>query len=499
MVKNKLLSTLLLLNSKKYSLFLKSEISIKGSNKKLHSILSELLFLISANTIISFADKNKSLYIGINGNANEKDNDTTKPSPSLEIITSKIRGKDCLNFEISQAKDNDLNLTFEGFNFKNEENLNFKIYPDVLIKLKNKKLSIISIKENLFSFIDFNKLSQIISDIKNSMSKVLFNESLNHLNDSLNKADIHSSISFTEFEKNISEFKNSKLDKVILARSINIPLNNAIDVKDITNSCLNKFLKSNLFNNYFFSITTSDYNLLSAFKNLPKETDNIYSFVSLTPETLFSTNSNKIFSEALAGSLSPEDGDLILSDQKNLLENNIVVQSIIEDLQPFTKTLTVMPPQTVKLPYIVHLITKIKGRLNSSIQINEIISKLHPTPATLGYPKQNAFEFLNKNLNINIALATSEYPLNYYAGTAGIVTHTKSKQIKNSKFIVLLRSASISKHQINAYVGAGIINKSNPKVEWIETSEKSTPILKYLFTDFNVNFIKQASTRIGKD
>ena len=197
------------------------------------------------------------------------------------------------------------------------------------------------------------------------------------------------------------------------------------------------------------------------------------SFISLTPERLFTLKGQNIETISLAGSVprgsSPEEdhqleSDLISSD-KLIREHNIVTKAIEEKLRPALSALTVSSLATMKLPYIQHRQATITGTIKETTTVLDLINLLHPTPAVGGIPHLTA---KNKILEIEKSKRL------YYAGPVGVL----SKDF--SEIVVGIRSAYIQGQKLTVYGGAGIVAGSVAEEEWSETGAKMRPFIKVI-------------------
>jgi len=101
-------------------------------------------------------------------------------------------------------------------------------------------------------------------------------------------------------------------------------------------------------------------------------------------------------------------------------------------------------------------------KLKSSSDIYEIASKLHPTPAISGFPKEKSISVIKK---------AEKHNRKYYCGIIGIKSKTEET------YYVNLRCGEVTTTSIIAYAGGGITEGSNIDSEWKETEAKSESIL----------------------
>jgi menaquinone-specific isochorismate synthase len=195
-------------------------------------------------------------------------------------------------------------------------------------------------------------------------------------------------------------------------------------------------------------------------------------FIGASPEKLLSFNHKDFETDALAGSIRRgsddyEDRELelkLLQDPKNLREYDEVVKFVMNAVSPYCKKINHFEkPFIKKLPNIQHLWTPIKAELKTEKDIEEIVKRLHPTPAICGSPRETALKLISE---------IEEYPRGLFSGIIGWYNF----EIQG-EFAVAIRSALLKNKKIYAFAGCGIVEGSNPKEEFEETKLKLKPIL----------------------
>ncbi len=91
---------------------------------------------------------------------------------------------------------------------------------------------------------------------------------------------------------------------------------------------------------------------------------------------------------------------------------------------------------------------------------------LHPTPATNGEPRREASAWLSH---------CDPFDRGWYTGAAGLVEPDLSGELW-----VLLRCADIHNQTADLFAGAGIVEGSDPALEWRETEHKLDAMLSAL-------------------
>jgi len=197
-------------------------------------------------------------------------------------------------------------------------------------------------------------------------------------------------------------------------------------------------------------------------------------FFGCTPELLFSRVNNKIYSEALAGTIlrgknpkeEKEFGEDLMNSKKDSDEYRFVFDYIKSVLENLCKTVKVINKKDIlKLSYVQHILSSFEGNLKPGSDDFKIISSIHPTPAVSGYPKQNIKELIKRY---------ETFYSGFYAGPVGWIGKD------GSEFAVGIRSGIINNNYLSVFSGAGIVKKSSPEAEWNEIENKISPLLKIL-------------------
>lgn len=192
-------------------------------------------------------------------------------------------------------------------------------------------------------------------------------------------------------------------------------------------------------------------------------------FVGATPETLVAKRGDEVYTEALAGTIPPGEGQAmrLLQSGKDRAEHDWVVAAIVEKLTPWVDKCIYNPIPAVKtLPHVLHLHTPIRARMRKKTSILELVAQLHPTPAVCGVPTEPALELIQRHEAISRG---------WYAGPIGWVD-----QHGDGCFAVGLRSAWISPRQAWVFAGAGIVTGSDPAREYQETQWKQRVIMEVI-------------------
>lgn len=289
--------------------------------------------------------------------------------------------------------------------------------------------------------------------------------------------------------KSESRTENTKADKSAKNQHIDI-VNNG--VKAIKEGAFQKVVLSRK-----ETILLKETHPISIFKNLLNTYPSAFVYcwyhpkvglwLGATPETLLKIEANRFSIMALAGTQVYKGTLDVNWEDKEIQEQKVVTDFIVESLKNTTEKIKVSSTNTVKAGSLLHLKTMISAQLKSTSRLKEILNTIHPTPAVCGYPKQAAKDFILKYENYHRA---------YYTGFLGELNYDFKKAPRSSKRNIENRAYSITKKSTQLYVnlrcmqlqgdeaiiyiGGGITHNSIPEKEWEETVAKSLIIKNVL-------------------
>jgi len=195
-------------------------------------------------------------------------------------------------------------------------------------------------------------------------------------------------------------------------------------------------------------------------------------FIGASPERLYRRRQSTIETEAVAGTRprganNKEDlrfVEELLHSDKDRREHDLVAKSILDDLGELSLEINSdSSPSILKLSQVQHLYKKIKGVLKARIKDDDLLSRLHPTPAVGGLPRRAALE----------AIRTLEaFDRGWYAGPIGWLS------LEAAEFAVGIRSGLVKDRTLTLYSGAGIVPGSTPENEWQEIEHKMSGFLE---------------------
>ncbi|CAI6297506.1 Isochorismate synthase MenF [Bacillus subtilis] len=250
-----------------------------------------------------------------------------------------------------------------------------------------------------------------------------------------------------------SQIKEKQYDKVVLARELLLTFDGPVQIEPMLKTLLNDQQTS-----YVFAIEQEG-----------------QTFVGASPERLIKRDGSTVMSSCLAGSIkrgADEEEDRrigleLLNDEKNLLEHDIVVGMIHNAfISSCSEVEKPDGPALYKTKSVQHLFTPIVGQLRESASLFDLIEKLHPTPALGGAPQKKAVEVIRK---------IEPMSRGWYAAPIGWIDSQD-----NGEFAVAIRSGLIEGSTARLFAGCGIVEDSDPQLEYEETQIKLKPMISAL-------------------
>lgn len=187
---------------------------------------------------------------------------------------------------------------------------------------------------------------------------------------------------------------------------------------------------------------------------------NLGTWIGASPEVLLRKINQNGFTISLAGTKKSTDTDIWTRKEKR--EQAYVTEFIEEEL----KSLNVSQiEKSETYEYVAGPVKHLKTDFSFTFKdqsIDEVIQRLHPTPAVCGLPQ---------NLSLEVIRQIEPHSREFYAGFIGEVNN------QNTSIYVNLRCCQILPGKIYLYLGGGYTFDSNPEMEWQETENKSRTIL----------------------
>ncbi len=186
--------------------------------------------------------------------------------------------------------------------------------------------------------------------------------------------------------------------------------------------------------------------------------ENSLSMIGSTPELILSKLNSEIRTESIAGSNYRNNTNHFKSDKKEIVEQKIVTDYIIDFLNKNAVGIKYnKEPQIKKTSNIEHLYTSFSAQLKNDKNIFDLLTELHPTPAIGGVPKSHAIDLIK----------SQKENRGWYGGPIGWVDN-----YLNGQFFLNIRSGLSLGSDLFLFSGSGIIKESNCENEWMETEQK---------------------------
>jgi isochorismate synthase len=256
-----------------------------------------------------------------------------------------------------------------------------------------------------------------------------------------------------------------ELDKVVLARTLEITLAEPLDRPGLLRSLLDK--------------NRHGYTYAVKLDTPMDDCGNSDAFIGATPELLVRREGSRVTVNPLAGTAvrhadpvrDEEIGKALQLSAKDLFEHAVVIDDVVRILRPFCSSLEVPPgPELTRTDSLWHLSTTIHGELlDPDTSSLELALAMHPTPAVCGYPRTTAFDLIQQ---------LEPFDRQYFAGMVGWCDAQG-----NGEWAVALRCALCSEKTLTLYAGAGIVPGSEPAKELAETGNKFRTMLSAIGLD----------------
>ena len=261
-------------------------------------------------------------------------------------------------------------------------------------------------------------------------------------------------------EAAIATIERSKLDKVVLARAVDITFPQPVDPRLVAARLIDNAVNRDGF-----------------IADLTPAGREGAMLVGSSPEVLIKKQGSTVTAFPLAGSAArhpdPERdearGKALAHSAKDLAEHRYVVDHLRRVLSPVCSRLDApRTPQVIQTREMWHLGTPIVGTLASSqTSALDLALAVHPTPAICGTPAEAA----------QAIILDCESDRGFYAGAVGWCDSAG-----DGEYMVAIRCAEVAGDGLSArtWAGGGVVAESNAHEELAETSAKLRTILRSL-------------------
>ena len=245
-------------------------------------------------------------------------------------------------------------------------------------------------------------------------------------------------------ESAVERITSGELDKVVLARDLDVTLDAPLDVRRLLERLTETYPEC-----WTFSVD---------------------GLVGATPEMLVRRTGDEVTSRVLAGTIrrSQDSGkdarlaEMLLASDKDHEEHGYAVRSVAAALAAHCTDLEVPArPRLLRLANVQHLATDVTGQLVDGAPVLALAASLHPTAAVCGTPTERAFAVIRELEGMQRGR---------YAGPVGWMDGRG-----DGEFGIALRCAQIDGNdarRLRLFAGCGLVAGSEPEVELAESESK---------------------------
>lgn len=190
-------------------------------------------------------------------------------------------------------------------------------------------------------------------------------------------------------------------------------------------------------------------------------------FAGATPELLFSLQGKRLETMALAGTARSDDRDVFAVDEKEIREHEYVAQTLVSKLMHLGH-LKRHAREILDLGPIVHFLTSIVVDLHQALPPEELLQRLHPTPALGPLPRTNE---TMEQLRLWRELLGCPHS---FGAPFGLWDDGRFDAI------VAIRGVWWQNNQLSIPAGCGIIEASRLVNEWRELRLKREAVKRFL-------------------
>ena len=242
-------------------------------------------------------------------------------------------------------------------------------------------------------------------------------------------------------EKALVPLCKGEMKKVVLSTRLSRPLSSILDLR---------------LERLFYGEKTSSFRYLM-------QLEGKVCWLGDTPETLLVKKERSISTMALAGTRRKNEISLDGFTSKEFEEQEVVVQELVERLNPLAFNVEVFPRQQAIAGTLIHLKTNITAKLPKEVSDKAVLEVLHPTAAVCGFPRENAIKWIHEE---------EAHDRELYAGYLGF------QSPERSSYFVNLRCGRYADGLFEFFVGAGITADSEPQKEVDEIQAKTASMMR---------------------
>lgn len=241
----------------------------------------------------------------------------------------------------------------------------------------------------------------------------------------------------TGFQKVMLEIDTGRVDKVVLARRVQLELEPGLEDAEIVAR-----LQASNPDCYLFSVA---------------------GLIGASPELLVSLRNGRVSTLALAGTATePEQLETVKISEEHRHVSQSVIAGLTEHLEDADVTEQVIVPHGA----MSHVGTRVTGIAKPGTTVADILADLHPTAAVAGTPKKTAIDIISE---------VEPGSRGRYAGPVGWMDKDGE-----GVFAIALRCGQRTDSTITLFAGGGLVSGSEEEAELEETDLKLVPMLAAL-------------------
>lgn len=198
-------------------------------------------------------------------------------------------------------------------------------------------------------------------------------------------------------------------------------------------------------------------------------------FVGSSPEALVALDGRRITTVPIAGTRrrgrdrvdeATMEAEL-KSDPKELAEHVMLVDLARNDVAKASQPGTMKASGLMSLKkyrHVMHLVTTVTGAMRTGANPLDVLKAVFPAGTVSGAPKLRAMEIIHELEKIDRGP---------YAGALGYLALNGDMD-----WAITIRTIQLQGREASVQAGAGIVADSQPKLEWLETTNKMRSLLK---------------------
>ncbi|WP_164931744.1 chorismate-binding protein [Dyella sp. M7H15-1] len=205
-------------------------------------------------------------------------------------------------------------------------------------------------------------------------------------------------------------------------------------------------------------------------------------WVGVSPEMLVSKQGANIVVEPLAGTRKGSDAkdkseryrQELLNDGKEIEEHETAARMFLDMLGQVCEPASIQQLESrgiIDLGYVQHLKSKIAATLRPDCNVFHLLAAIYPPATIWGKPVALSGERIRRHEHIE---------RDFFTGGFGFFTLND-----DANFALAIRTARMTHNEVRVYAGSGIVRRSDPYREWLETSNKMKPFLDNPYTVYS--------------